>query len=151
MRASPALPDQSNPCPFVAQKFPTDARTDALADVHRRRRYIHGLRAWGTHFPSSQLLVLRSEALFDDTPATMARVQAFLGLRAPFSSDALRSASNRNTHASRSAPSSVLEKRLDDFFAPFNAQLYEWLRAKGMDAHFGRWEEADPLAPRAKV
>ena len=74
-----------------------------------------------------------------------------LGLRAPFSSDALRSASNRNTHASRSAPSSVLEKRLDDFFAPFNAQLYEWLRAKGMDAHFGRWEEEDPLAPRAKV
>ena len=112
--------------------------------------YVYGLRAWGVQWPSAQLLVLRSEDLFADTPATMARVQSFLGLARPFEPGPLLRASNRNTDASRSAPSNALERRLDDFFSPYNEELYAWLRARGMDAHFPRWDAGGGTPTRSR-
>jgi hypothetical protein len=45
-----------------------------------RGRYAEQLDRWMEHFPSRQLLVLRSEDLYVDPPATFARVTDFLGL-----------------------------------------------------------------------
>jgi hypothetical protein len=102
--------------------------------------YIHGLRPWGATLPRGELLVLRSEDFFADTPAAMGRVQAFLELAAPFAPERLRTAKNRNTMASRSRPSHALNTTLDGFFAPYNEQLYEWAARRGIA--FGRWENA---------
>lgn len=59
-------------------------RSPAFADEHlgyrRQGEYDDCLEAWLTHFPRRQLLVLRSEDLYADTPATCAEAAAFLGL-----------------------------------------------------------------------
>ena len=88
--------------------------------------YIHGLRKWGDEhtWPQKQLLVLRSEDLFARTQATMARVQAFLGLEAPFPAHALRMVRNKNP-IRKSRPSRRLNQTLDAFFAPYNEELYD--------------------------
>ena len=106
--------------------------------------YIHGLRAWGDAWPAASLptslLVLRSEDLFDDTPGTMARVQAFLQLPAPFDPAALQRVRNRNTLPSKARPSRALNALLDGFFAPYNEELYAWLHARGRA--WTRWPNA---------
>lgn len=103
--------------------------------------YIYGLRAWGddTVWPQRQLLVLRSEDLFESTPRVMGRVQSFLGLSAPFPAFALARVHNRNPIA-KSRASSRLNQALDAFFAPYNEELYEWAAARGIP--FKRWENA---------
>ena len=90
--------------------------------------------------------MLRAEDLFGATGATMARVQAFLGLRAPFAPEALRSAKNRNREKSRSKPSAFLNATLDEFFAPYNEQLYEWMARRGIA--FERWPNASGPSQR---
>ena len=108
--------------------------------------YIHGLRAWGRHWPAAQLLLLRAEDVFADTPAEMARVQAFLRLRAPFEARALRTVRNRNPLASKARPSAALSAALDAFFAPHNEALYAWLAARGVP--WTRWENATTAVAR---
>jgi sulfotransferase family protein len=68
-----------------------DAETDRLASsdasqrLHSyvsRGRYADQLARWLDQFPRPQVLVLRSEDLFDDMAAAVARVVEFLGLSA---------------------------------------------------------------------
>jgi len=92
--------------------------------------YIHGLEAWGRTWPAAQLHVMRAEDLFADTSGAMARVHAFLGLEQR--SKLSWGASNRNTMKSKSKSSPGLDTFLDEFFAPYNAQLYAWARHRGM-------------------
>jgi len=103
--------------------------------------YIYGLRAWGDGavWPQRQLLVLRSEDLFEGTERMMGRVQSFLGLSAPFSADALAHVHNRNP-ISKARASPRLNQALDAFFAPYNEELYAWAAARGTP--FARWENA---------
>ena len=70
------------------------------------------------------------------------RVQAFLRLEPPFDPATLapHRARNRNTAASKSRPSRWINETLDAFFAPYNAQLYEWTSARGIP--FGKWSNA---------
>lgn len=102
--------------------------------------YIHGLRAWGAHWPSAQLLVLRSEDLFAHTDGTMSRVQRFLGLTMPLRAGVTARVRNKNTMKSKSKPSRALNETLDAFFAPYNEQLYAWARQRGIA--FERWPNA---------
>ena len=91
--------------------------------------YIHGLEAWGKIWPTSQLLVLRAEDMFADTASTMARVHRFLGLDQHYSS-VYGQAMNKN-QGKKSRSSRALDHMLDDFFAPYNAQLYAWMEQRG--------------------
>lgn len=102
--------------------------------------YIYGLRAWGRTWPAAQLLVLRSEDMFADTIATMDRVQDFLHLDRRLPRSLLRTVKNRNPMLRKSRPSAALNRTLDDFFAPYNEQLYEWAVLRGI--RFARWENA---------
>jgi hypothetical protein len=88
-----------------------------------RGRYVDQLRRWTEHFPRSQLLVVQSERLFHDPLAVTAEVHAFLGLRPhrlarykPFL---------QGNYESDMAP--ALRRRLEDYFAPHNARLCQWL------------------------
>jgi len=45
-------------------------------------RYLDGLRRWESHYDKSQLLVLRSEDLYQEPAKTVRQVQEFLGLSA---------------------------------------------------------------------
>ncbi len=113
--------------------------------------YIHGLTAWGRTWPRAQLLVLQSEALFADNAREMARVQAFLGLRRPFASERRGSAGvhNRNVDPRRVHPLARTNRTLDAFFAPFNAQLYEWCARRGVP--FAQWPNASADADSAEA
>ena len=101
--------------------------------------YIHGLRHWGQQFPAAQLHLVRSEDLFEQTRETMARVQAFLGLRRFLPRSVLGTVHNRNP-SKKSLATRSLNRTLDEFFAPYNEQLYEWLQQRGIP--FERWQNA---------
>ena len=104
--------------------------------------YIHGLRAWGRHWPASDLLVVRSEDMFDDAAAVLSRLESFLRLpHFVLPAERIR-VHNRNAML-RSPPSRKLNETLDAFFAPYNEELYAW--AAGRGAPFARWENATSL------
>lgn len=100
--------------------------------------YIYGLEEWGRQWPSSQLLVLRSEDLFLHTGRVMSEVHSFLGLD-PRSSPKWE-VKNRNLERYKSRATGKLEGALDLFFAPYNARLYSWLHRRGID--FQPWPNA---------
>ncbi len=47
---------------------------------HRRGIYVEQLKAWRRFFPKGQLLILRSEDLYEDAPAVVGRTLEFLRL-----------------------------------------------------------------------
>jgi hypothetical protein len=67
--------------------------------------------------------------MFADTASTMARVHRFLGLDQHHSS-VYGQAMNKN-QGKKSRSSRALDHMLDDFFAPYNAQLYAWMEQRG--------------------
>jgi hypothetical protein len=84
--------------------------------------YLDQIKRWHGHFPSEQLLVLKSETMYADPAATLKRVESFLGIAhydfpklAPFNAGAY---SDMNPET---------RKRLEDFFQPHNEQLSEYL------------------------
>jgi len=102
--------------------------------------YIHGLRKWGQVFPSSQLMLVQSEALFENPAAEMQRVYDFLGLQAGIVDVRMFVTFNKNPMSSKAKPSRRINQTLDEFFAPYNEELYEWCSARGMP--FSRWPNA---------
>mmetsp|Transcript_55665 Transcript_55665/g.165609 ORF Transcript_55665/g.165609 Transcript_55665/m.165609 type:complete len:293 (-) Transcript_55665:503-1381(-) len=42
--------------------------------------YIYGLKAWGQHWPSADMLLVRSEDMFNDTAGVLSRLEHFLQL-----------------------------------------------------------------------
>lgn len=101
--------------------------------------YIHGLRAWGRQWAVSQLLLVRSEDLFAETATTLARVVSFVGLR-PFTPTTGQLSPRNHNSMAKATPSALLNATLDDFFAPYNEQLYEWAARRGTP--FARWPNA---------
>jgi Sulfotransferase domain len=90
----------------------------------RRGLYMQQLRQWLQYFPRSQLLVLQSEQLFRDTPATMATVHRFLGLgdhRLERYDDSFEKGNYR-----RAMPEE-LKTKLTAYFEPHNRELFQWL------------------------
>jgi hypothetical protein len=84
--------------------------------------YLPQLRAWLDHFPQDQFLILRSEDMFDDPPATFAAVLRFLGLP-PID---LAHFQRFNYHTSEDVDS-LTRERLAATFEPHNRSLEEFL------------------------
>jgi hypothetical protein len=87
-----------------------------------RGRYLENLKAYERHFPREQMLIVKSEDLFERTQETYDAVLAFLGL-SPWT---LRRPESVNTASySRERPAGYAE--LCDYFAPHNQRLYQYL------------------------
>lgn len=84
--------------------------------------YVDQLMHWSKFFPRDQMLVLKSEDLFDHLPEALGRVLAFLGLPhwVPESSDAGREGGYPPMNP-------ATRRRLRDHFEPHNRRLYEYL------------------------
>jgi hypothetical protein len=85
--------------------------------------YVDQLLAWRRLFPAEQVLVLSSEALFEDPTATLDKVLRFLGLRG---SGALAFPErNKGSYAAPLSPER--RERLRGYYRPHNERLYEYL------------------------
>jgi len=91
--------------------------------VFRLSAYADGLRQWAEHFPREHLLVLQAERFFADPAATMERVWSFLGLE-PFEAESYP-VSMAGGYADRM--SADTRRRLQEYFAPGNEQLFTFL------------------------
>ena len=84
--------------------------------------YVDSLRAYEEYFPRDQMLVIKSEDLFENTQETYDEILRFLGL-SPWR---LRSTESINAVPySREKPPGYDELR--EFFAPHNQRLYDYL------------------------
>jgi hypothetical protein len=90
----------------------------------RRGLYMQQLRRWLQYFPRSQLLVLQSERLFRDTPATMAAVHRFLGLR-DYRLERYDDSFEKGNY--RRGMPEELKTKLIAYFEPHNRDLFQWL------------------------
>ena len=82
--------------------------------------------------------------MFTQTASEMERVRTFLGLRGEFSAAMLGRVYNNNLQSSRAKPLARTNSTLDAFFAPFNAQLYEWCAVRAIP--FAPWPNASASA-----
>ena len=89
----------------------------------RRGIYVDQLKAWRSFFPEEQLLILRSEDLYEDAPAVVGRTLEFLGL--PAMSTEGYAKYNAGGYAEQMDP--ALRERLVEYFRPHNQRLYEYL------------------------
>jgi hypothetical protein len=87
-----------------------------------RGSYVDQIRRWHRLFPSEQLLIVDSAALFADPDACFRRVLRFLGLN-----DRSLSAYPRANATSDDRMSPNIRRRLIDHFAEPNRQLEEYL------------------------
>jgi hypothetical protein len=87
-----------------------------------RGRYVEQLQVWRRHFPREQLLVLQSEAFYSDPTAVVARVVSFLGLP-PFRLGEL----TKYNEIQYPDMSAEVRADLQNYFRPYNQQLYEFL------------------------
>jgi len=89
--------------------------------------YVDQLKAWMSVFPRERFLILKSEDFYADPAATFRQVLTFLGLSevaVPVERQEYKQYNN-NTYSSSMDP--ALRKRLQEYFAPHNARLYEFL------------------------
>jgi hypothetical protein len=91
-----------------------------------RGHYAEQLARYLALFPRENLLVLRTEDLFDDPQGMMARLFGFLGV-AP-NREAMRFAARNIGFNARPVDPAVRES-LDAYFAPHNQRLYELIGA----------------------
>lgn len=87
-----------------------------------RGNYAPQLERWFAHFPREQMLVLRSEDFYGQTPATFARVTAFLKMKPEID----MSFAAHNSAAGPPMEASI-RRRLTRRFAPLNVRLAELL------------------------
>jgi hypothetical protein len=90
-----------------------------------RGKYLDQLLVWMRFFPRGQMLVLKSEDLFDDTTNAWERVLNFLAL--PHWAPETYSIPNKREYSSLDP---LVRQRLDEYYKPHNQRLYEYL---GMD------------------
>jgi hypothetical protein len=117
--------------------------TDPLYEAHAHRhysyiargRYVEQLRNWTTQFPLEQILVLRSEDLFEDPRSVYGQTVRFLDLP----EHDLESYQRYNAAAEIEGMTPHLRQTLAEYFRPFNEQLYDFV---GRD--FG-WDEVARL------
>jgi hypothetical protein len=114
-------------------RLQSDPRYDAVR--HRRYSYLargayaEQLKRWLHYYPPDRIMVLRSEALFDDPARCYCGVLEFLGLRAwtPPSFPVHTKASG----LPRDMPAEA-RRRLEEHFAPANRQLEALLAEAGL-------------------
>lgn len=86
--------------------------------------YVDQLREWHKFFDRDQVLVLKSEDLYDRTPETLKLIQNFLDL--PEWQPEL-SALSKDPETRYSPMNPATRQRLEDYFEPHNQRLYEYL------------------------
>jgi sulfotransferase family protein len=116
---------------------------DPLYEAHAHRhysyvargRYIEQMRNWTRAFPLERILVLRSEDLFTDPRKVYAETIRFLELP----EHELDEYRRFNAAADTEGLAPHLRRTLEEYFRPFNRQLYRFLgRDLGWDAVGGR-------------
>lgn len=88
----------------------------------RRGIYVDQLLAWSSFFQRKQMLVLKSEDLFDDTTNTLERMLDFLEI--PRWTPETYSIPNKREYT---GVSPLIRQRLDEYYKPHNQRLYEYL------------------------
>ncbi len=88
----------------------------------RRGIYIDQLLVWSSYFQREQMLILKSEDLFDDTTRVLERILGLLDLShwAPET----YSIPNKREYT---GVSPLIRQRLDEYYKPHNERLYEYL------------------------
>jgi hypothetical protein len=116
-----------------AQKIVDDDRYTSFAFQHYsylfRGIYVDQLRRWCELFSREQILILKSEELFDRPADTLARVLEFLKLPGRLAGEFRRSNPGGYDPIGEAA-----RRRLAHYFEPYNQQLYEFL---GVDFGWG--------------
>lgn len=84
--------------------------------------YVEQVKRWLDVFPREQLLVIQSETFFRDTEQTLHETQSFLGL--PVQTPEEFRAYHLSEYPDMSA---ATRRQLQDYFAPYNQQLYDLL------------------------
>ena len=87
-----------------------------------RGKYIDQLLVWSSFFRRKQMLVLKSEDLFNDTANTLERMLDFLGV--PQWAPETYSIPNKREYTDVSP---LIRQRLDEYYKPHNQRLYEYL------------------------
>ncbi len=85
-----------------------------------RGRYAEQLENWYQHFPREQMLILRSEDLFNDPERVCAETLGFLGLRP----HRLSAYERYNAGAELAGIKPGLRRELTEYFRPHNERLY---------------------------
>ena len=88
----------------------------------RRGIYIDQLLAWLSFFPRKQMLILKSEDLFNDTTNVLERILDFLKI--PHWAPETYSIPNKREYA---GVSPLIRQQLDEYYKPHNQRLYEYL------------------------
>ncbi len=91
--------------------------------------YVDQLMVWREFFDVNQILILKSEDMFEDTPETLKRVLDFLELPT-WKPDFPTTTETRNEGGYSVPISPATRQRLREYFEPHNQRLYEYL---GMD------------------
>ena len=106
--------------------------------------YYPQIVAWLSHFPPEQTMVIQSEMMFDNPEATMQRVAQFLGLRIFIKSEVERFESanvgTKHHDMPELAECDVVLKEMEEFYAPYNKQLWDLL-AKRFDSAIRYWDK----------
>ncbi len=92
--------------------------------------YIDQLRSWFSFFPREQMLILQSENLYANPTGALAQTYAFLGLPPKAFENFWQS--NKGNYPPMSDQT---RKRLLEYFAPYNQELYKYL---GVDWQWDR-------------
>lgn len=93
-----------------------------------RGLYAEQLVRWHRRFDRDQVLVLRSEDLYESPHAVFAEAQRFLGLPVRRSGSIRRARERRRKRGPRYPPMAIeTRQRLAAYFRPHNERLYEYL------------------------
>ena len=87
--------------------------------------YIYKLQEWMKVFPTEQILILKSEYLYQETPKAVNQVFNFLGLP-----NHKCSSFTKYNSGSYSSMSEKLRAKLSSFYKPYNRMLEEYLGRK---------------------
>ncbi len=97
---------------------------DLFCGPSSRGIYLDHLLRWSKFFSDEQMLVLKSEDLFEDPVIALKRVLNFLDL--PYwEPEAWEGRKNKSNYEQEMDPAT--RRQLEDFFEPHNRRLYEYL------------------------
>ena len=85
--------------------------------------YVEQIKAWHAHIPQEQLLILDSETFFANPQGVYDKVCVFLGL-SPYR---IREFKINNPGDYQQKMPAALRKKLIDYFAPYNEELFDYL------------------------
>lgn len=98
-------------------------QTKVLRGYLSRSIYVDHLLRWSRFFTEEQMLVLKSEDFFERTQETLERVLDFLDV--PLWEAEAPEKRNKGEYETQMAPAT--RERLEEYFEPHNARLYDYL------------------------